>query len=261
MPISLVASGFQIVDISNPASPVLSGSLAITNARGVTVAGSYAYVTATVGTVGELKVVNIADPAHPVTVGSCTMDHAGGEVAVEGTRVYTSGMGIFDVSDPSAPYQYSWYHAYSGADLRVSNSIVYLVGAANIMEVVDASDPWNPGFVSFLDTYGNATAIALSGSRAYVADGTQALQVVNIADPARPSRTAMYDPPGTPGCIAISGTIAYTGDAETIVTRGLHIIDIHNFDAPTWVGERDTSHGQRYGHFRLVSLCSRRRLV
>jgi hypothetical protein len=57
-----------VIDISNPASPVILGSISTPGiAYGVAVAGSYAYVA---DGSGGLQVVNIADPASPAIVGS-----------------------------------------------------------------------------------------------------------------------------------------------------------------------------------------------
>ena len=70
-----------VVDISNPASPVIRGSVVssslLDGVRGVAVSGSYAYVTGQYS--DSLVVVDISNPATPVirgsVVSSSLMDH------------------------------------------------------------------------------------------------------------------------------------------------------------------------------------------
>ena len=61
-------SGLQIIDISNPASPIIVGRVETPGyTDGVYVKGNYAYVTN--GSFG-LQVINISNPASPAIVGS-----------------------------------------------------------------------------------------------------------------------------------------------------------------------------------------------
>ena len=231
----------QIVDVSNPSAPTLSGSLALSDdERGVAVAGSYAYLSGL-----DLTVVSIADPANPLAVGSCHLVGGGGRVAVAGTTVYSRGHGtglegmqIIDVSNPSAPADLAWFPTTGPVrDLRACDSKVYLI-EGNALDIVDVSNPSNPTMLSQLATWGTGQGVAVRGSMVYVASGAQGLRIVNAADPYRPFETSVYDPPDASSRVAISGTIAYVNEGS--YTQGLHVIDIQNFDAPTWVGMRDT---------------------
>ena len=63
-------SKLAVVDISNPTSPVLSGSVAISGAAQVTVSGNYAYVTNTGN--NQLVIVDVSTPASPTISGTLT---------------------------------------------------------------------------------------------------------------------------------------------------------------------------------------------
>ena len=59
-------AGLQIMDVSNPAEPVVVGKVSAWWARRVRVSGEHAYVAADKG---GLKIINIQDPKNPVSVG------------------------------------------------------------------------------------------------------------------------------------------------------------------------------------------------
>ena len=69
-------SGLQVIDVTNPESPVIVGSVGMQysgRARGVHVSGSYAYVVNDLGDfqnpVFSLEVIDISNPESPVSVG------------------------------------------------------------------------------------------------------------------------------------------------------------------------------------------------
>jgi len=90
------------------------------------------------------------------------------------------------------------------------------------LQVMDISDPGNPGLFGSVDTSGLARGVAVSGTTAYVADGHSNLQVIDISDPADP---AIIEPIKTKGCaegVAVSGTTAYVADGYS----GLRIVPL-----------------------------------
>jgi hypothetical protein len=74
------AAGVRIIDVTNPREPIVRGVYATSDAEGVTVSGTYAYVAE--GYRG-LTVLDIAQPSRPVVVSSCSDVFAVG-VAVKG---------------------------------------------------------------------------------------------------------------------------------------------------------------------------------
>ena len=102
----------QVIDISNPQSPTIVGSLADNGSApgflDVFISGSYAYVVGS----GGLQVIDISDPENPRFSASADIQmFAGGEndnagIDVKGGYAYmTDGMGlqVVDISNPEQP--------------------------------------------------------------------------------------------------------------------------------------------------------------
>jgi hypothetical protein len=131
---------FTVMDVSDPASPVVAGSINITGCPdSVALSGNYAYVGSYNNNV--LTAVNVSDPASPAVVGS--------------------------VSDPR----------FNGpTSLSISGSLVYSVGTNSDpgnLTLVDVATPSNPVVIgNIVDPSLNAaSAIGLSGNFAYIPAG------------------------------------------------------------------------------------------
>ena len=75
----------QILDVSNPADPKLTGSTDIAyDGTAVFVWGSHAYVT----TLSSLQIIDVSDPANPRPTGSIDTPGYGQAVFVLGPLVY-----------------------------------------------------------------------------------------------------------------------------------------------------------------------------
>ena len=98
------SSGLFVLDISDPAAPVLAGSYDTPGqALGVTVAGNYAYVAN--GSDG-LLVLDISDPSAPIKVGSFdTEDPARAVTTSTGHAFVAAGtsLQVLYVGDPAVP--------------------------------------------------------------------------------------------------------------------------------------------------------------
>ena len=97
--------GLQIIDISTPSSPTLTGTYNTPGtARGVTVSGNYAYVAD--GYEG-LQIVDISTPSSPTLTGTYNTSGSAYGVTVNGNYAYVAdgdeGLQIIDISTPSSP--------------------------------------------------------------------------------------------------------------------------------------------------------------
>lgn len=130
-----------MIDISNPAAPVLAGGYGPRGlAYGVAVSDSYAYVA---DDSAGLQVIDISDPAAPVRVGG------------------------YDTSG------YAYGVAVSGGYAYVAEDYVGL-------QVIDISDSAAPVVVGVYDTSCHAYSVAMSGSFAYVADESGGLVILRV---------------------------------------------------------------------------------
>ncbi len=242
--------GLQVVDISDPAVPVLVGVYGPEGyAQDVAVSGGYAYVAwyyCDYDTcVGGLDVIDVSNPAAPVRTGGWAMDWywAPEAVAVSGDYAYLAdwfnGLQVIDISNPAAPVGLGWCAGVYAYDVAVSGGYAYVVHWPDAsvdaeFEVIDISNPAAPFRVGGIST--NAyDAVAVSGVYAYLA-GSSGLQVIDISDPAAPVRVGGYAS-GDAYDVAISGDYAYVAASEL----GLEVIDISNPAAPVRVGGYNTS--------------------
>jgi len=129
-----VAAGLfvQIIDVSNPASPVrLGGCSTGGTAFGVAVSGNLACVTAYNAGLPELQVIDVSNPATPVRLGSYDTRGMAYGVAVSGTVAYVAdydaGLQVIDVSNPASPVRLGGYDSSGfGWGVAVAGGRIYL---------------------------------------------------------------------------------------------------------------------------------------
>ena len=186
----------QVIDISNPAAPTLSGSLVIGAAGFVELSGNYAYIVGFSG----LQVVDISNPAAPTLAGSL-------------------GFSI-------GPYIYN-------ADLAVSGNYAYVVDGNNELQVIDISNPAAPTLSGSLGIGVRPRSLAVSGNYAYVVHLQSAdLKVIDISNPAAPSLSGSLGFGSPLSSVVVSGDYAYVSSYGT----ELYVVDISNPAAPTISG-------------------------
>ena len=134
------ARGLSIVNISNPATPVLVGDYDTpASARDVAVSGDYAFVAARTS---GLQIVHIGDPENPWLAGS------------------------YDT--PGDAY-----------DVAVAGDYAYVADADAGLQIVNISNPPTPGLAATFDTPGTAVGVAVAGGYVYVADYDSGLAVIS----------------------------------------------------------------------------------
>ena len=163
--------GLTIVDISNPASPVVRGSVSTGKTLGVDVKGSYAYVASQTK---DLKVIDISDPDAPTIIGSKVLPGYSWDVAVKDNIAYVASFGgelyLIDVTVPSAPRQIkvlglpAWHSAgQDPANLKKLNNYVTsgnakATGVSITGDILGAVD-WNYGRLYYYDVADAANPI------------------------------------------------------------------------------------------------------
>jgi hypothetical protein len=201
-----------IVDISNPASPVLKGSLldgasgvVMKNPQSVFVSGTNAYIV----TDNSMEIADVSNPAVPVHKSS-VVDGTGGASINLGNSVYvaggyafvatSNGLEIVDVLNPAQPVHKGKIMDGGGsAPFLHQSSCVFVAGkyafvtsfGSRALEVIDIS---NPALPTHQGSLVNGTSGALldgpysvfvSGNYAYIANGnlSQDLDVVYLYGP------------------------------------------------------------------------------
>jgi hypothetical protein len=132
--------GDSIVDISNPAAPVVVSTTVVTaDGYEITVSGNYAYVAD--GASG-FRVIDISNPLLPVSVYQNNVN-SGTVYGVykEGNRVYTTGATRtckWDVTVPTVPV-FNGYIGWSGDNVIGIGDVAY-VGAFGALLLLDIAN-------------------------------------------------------------------------------------------------------------------------
>lgn len=239
----VVGSRVMVVDISNPANPVLKGKSAFTNVifGDIAVQGSYAYAVENVVSTGwnsycgGLVVYDVSNPASPVRVAYFTNVNDPHAVKVSGSHVYLvdgDTLKILDVSNPLAPVLVKTVNLPDTAyGLDVGGNYVYVVvNGLDGLRIIDVSDPANAHEVSSLATPGYATDVVVSGGYAYIADEAN-LFIADVSDPLHPAASGST-PDQIDGFerVALSGQVAYL-NSKTQLT----LVDVANPASPSVV--------------------------
>jgi hypothetical protein len=96
---------FEVVDVSNPASPVRKATVNGRNMHYVRVVGSYAFVAGWNN--GGMQIIDLRNPDQPAIVGDYSTSGEANAVFVAGNfayvSVHNSGVNILDISNPASP--------------------------------------------------------------------------------------------------------------------------------------------------------------
>jgi hypothetical protein len=216
-------NSLTIVDISNPASPTVVGSVRdphhLFGAYGIAVQGNYAYVAyqgqlsgqpATPDTsTGGFTVVNISNPASPTIVGNLDngslpssqandLQHST-SVALSGhfayvTAFYHSSVTVIDIANPASPAIVTSLHSNAAlpapADLAISGTQLYVANQWNVNQfaTINIANPAAPAVEGIVSNPAltQAYRIRARGSFAYLAARKGAVGAIDVSDPNHP---------------------------------------------------------------------------
>ncbi len=237
--------GLKIIDISNPAVPVLVGTATTPErATDVVVDANFAYVVdfeAINSSAGGLRTFDVSDPTAPAQIGGMGSPGQAQGVAVDGEFAYVAdgfvGLEVADVSNGGFRKALSLLELEDfSAGIAVRGSFAYLANGFLGLRIIRVGDPNTPAEVGRLDTPGFASRVVLSGSLAFVADGEGGVQIVNVSDPSAPTVIGTVPALGLVGDIALSGVLLFIADGEA----GVQIVDVSNPELPVVLRTIDT---------------------
>jgi hypothetical protein len=230
-------SGFEILDISNPATPTLLvhkplfyGSYNVEPHSFYVVDNTLLYIATNYG----LYVCDIQDPANPTEPQLIYYDNFWAVAVVDGLAYTTgdipggSGLAVIDLTSNS---RIGYYDppccSYYG--VCVKGNYAYVAdGPDGGLQIIDITDPSNPIFAGqYLG--GFTSDVSVKDTYAYVAgDG---FQIINVANPAAPTLVTEKTVWGDAGSIFISGNRAFVSSQE------LNMFDITNPTSTKWLGK------------------------
>ena len=239
-------SGMQVVDISDPGSPLL---IATTPTSGyvsdVTLStdGTIAFVTDGYG----LEIVDVSNPVKPNSMYSLETSGYSTDVILssDGTVAFvaagSSGVQIIDVGDPSNPALLTSLGTSADASkvtLSPDGDIAFVTSfsTSSGIQIFDISNLTKPNLIATIDHSGYVMDFALSsdGDTVFLVDYGAGLQIIDISDLSTPSLLATYNPSGSTQVLTLSSdgnTALLTEDGV-----GVHVLDISTRSAPSLIG-------------------------
>jgi len=153
------------------------------------------------------------------------------------------GMSILDISDVRNPVRISALKTPGprAENCAVGERYLYVANDTSGLRIADISNPAKAREVAWVDTPGDATAVALKRGYAYVADFGKGLRVIDVSQPRFPHETAVLQVPLTAFDVAVSGDRAYVvygrwPEPLPDETGGLLVVDIKDPTQPAIVG-------------------------
>ena len=244
----IIEGAIQILDASDPYSPVYLGELALfPGIEGGDISGTMGYLT--MGD-GGLVIIDMSDPASPQTFPAFDMGGWAYQIKVSGTRAYVMvrdvGLQILDVSDPSSPVLLGGLEPPDEAEIvTVTDTLVCLIGRNNGIYTVDVSNPASPTLLSHyaLDTDPGTVV----GTMVYMADDF--LRILDFSNPIEPVLLGSYDAGGWIEGVVVSGTVAFLEFED----QGLQIVDLSNPAAPELLSTYDVDQARSVSLFGTVA--------
>jgi len=150
--------------------------------------------------------------------------------------VFTSGLGILDISDPANPALIGRKQiAGMGEAIDVEGEYAYFVSHRAGLNIIQVSDPANP---ILLGTYQISipiymTEVSVSGNYAYLACADSGLHIVDISDPEDPQLAGRYDAGRPISRIFVSDGLAYVPASSG---TGSDIVNVSDPQNPIPIG-------------------------
>lgn len=243
-------SGLQIIDISNPVSPVLAGYYPGAY-FGITKNGNYLYLLVENE---NIQVLDISNPFAPTAVGQLVGYRFTGEMIVKGNYLYNisfyGSLLVADVSNPANPRVIGKLENKSYHQVCISGHYAY-ASKNHGMAVIDISDPSAPQEKALYkpgDKYIYGQSIVTKDSFVYMGvrfnlsvGKNVGLEIIDISDPLSPQPAGRINAVTYPDWewdfyLDINGNYLYAAE------KGLRVYDLSNPAAPTEIFYQDSTH-------------------
>ncbi len=207
----------SVFDISNPAAPVLSGTLGLSErGYGVVAGGTRVYVHGQQG----FSIIDVSVPSAPAPVGAYSSGTPLYALHARGDYVYTEsaeGLSIIDVTVPSAPSPAGVYTGTANiSGIYAYDDYVYVMSDEGL-KIVDVSNPASPQLAGQYDTGLESVGVFDGKAYAWKYEGEKEknLQVLDVSDPTTPVLLAEYAHKDNLSRLCVSGDYIYTANGSS----------------------------------------------
>lgn len=217
--------GLRVLDVSDPAQPVLVGFLATGGAIvDVELSGDLAYLA---DYANGLRIVDISDPAQPQALGSLATPDTADDIAIQGNYAYVAcwsgGLRVVDISDPAHPREVGFYAQPGASGLAkgvvVAEDYAYVLNTdidahTSGVWVFDIADPTDVTLAGSFDLPGaDFQDLAINEDILYVADGAMGLRLLDISNPLAINLIGSY-PAGNSHAVTVEGDWVYLTEED-----------------------------------------------
>jgi hypothetical protein len=191
--------GLKIIDINNPAVPLISGGLAIEEARRVDVYGDKAYITSQTG----IHIVDISNKSAPSELGffplaeGKTWGYLG--IKVKGNYAYTiqqeyydAELHIIDISNSSTPTLLASLPVSLAEQIQIEGDYAYITQRSYGFGVIDISNPSQPVQITRLDTRSSYSDVSIIDGQAFLTR-SNGFYIYDLRNIYTPSLTGAYN--------------------------------------------------------------------
>jgi len=187
-------SGLSIINVSDPANPVLTGSIGSSVLANCSALYNNYLVVPT--TNSYLKVLNVANPSTPQVVGSCSLSEFGQEIAVNDNYAYVAGsdsLHIIHLINPAVPVQVAsfpiipWFQK-----ILIRDGILYIL-SDDLITLYSLANPTSPQIISTVNWTESAVSMALMDDYLYIGIYEGTILVYDISNMAVPAALGTMD--------------------------------------------------------------------
>lgn len=201
--------GLTVLDISQPGSPFVAGVVSLPmQARSVSVAGEYAYVSSYAG----VQVVDISNPTAPAlvnvvaTLRQVIVVDVAGDIGVAGLAEDSYGLGrilVLDMTDPTSPIVVGSAETPAFvSDVQVEGAYAYVTQQGVGVQLFDISNPSAPVVVGGSSVAQWNSRIEIAGGLAFIAGDLDGLRILpthcalntGVDSPADANSVGMLEP-------------------------------------------------------------------
>jgi hypothetical protein len=234
---ALSGTQFKVIDVGNPAAPVVLGTGSGHGAWSIAALGSVVLLASPAPSEPGLYAVDVSVPSSPRLLADLPGDVGNIDIAAGGTLVAVTtndGLQVVDVSDPVLPEVIGGL-AIAGRGVALAGQYAYLrvavSGSPSHMDlaVIDLRTPSSPRLVSQVYVAGG-DRVEVAGSYAYLTTGS-ALAIYDVGNPSSPQLRGSVTIPNGARELVVSGNTAYVGNLSAVYS-----VDVTNRASPRIVG-------------------------
>jgi hypothetical protein len=237
--VSVELVGLVVVNISNPAAPLVVATLSYPDIAydtgKVVVSGQQVFLLSD----GKLRIIDVTNPAAPAQIGLyehsalsvfSLLDAANGRVfvgLVEGNCLAGSGacanrVQIVNVVNPASPVEEGYVSGELPYDAAVYQSWLYVSDYYGPVKAIDISNPMTPIVLEASFPGFGALGLLVDANYLHMIE-SMAMNILSLANPTSPTSVGYYRPPAFINAVDVVDSYAYVTTSD-----GLHIVNLQS---------------------------------